>query len=315
MASQKVETQAGEIKTGVDEGWWASILAEDEKMLETPVESSQKQAAQPTFPKVEWDQVQAIFEQDEIVRLQVHGYNRGGLLVQGEGIQGFVPISHLLEVPASLSDSEKRQFLADHVGRQLQLKIIECDPKQERVVFSERAARAGEGRRKKLFNELKTGDLVSGSVTNVTEFGVFIDLGGVEGLIHVSELSWGRVNHPADILKVGQQVETMVLHISPESSKVALSLKRLQSNPWEVVVKRYNPGDVVLARITSVMRYGAFARLEEGVEGLIHISSILMPPGVKELEKILFTGQEVRVRILHIEVERRRLGLSLVAAG
>lgn len=315
MASQKVEAQAGTIHTGVDEGWWASILAEDEKMLDVPVESSQKQAAQPTFPKVEWDRVQAIFEKDEIVKLQVHGYNRGGLLVQGDGIQGFVPISHLLEVPSNLTESDKRQFLADHVGRVLELKIIECDPKQERVVFSERAARAGEGRRKKLFNELKTGDLIAGTVTNVTEFGVFVDLGGVEGLIHVSELSWGRVNHPADILKVGQPVETMVLHISPESSKVALSFKRLQPNPWEVVVKRYNPGDVVLARVTSVMRYGAFARLDEGVEGLIHISSIQMPPGVKELDKILFSGQEVRVRILHIEVDRRRLGLSLVAAG
>lgn len=315
MASEKVEKEVGEINTEVDEGWWASILAEDEKFQEVPAESSQRQAAQPNFPKVEWERVQAIFEQDEIIHLQVHGYNRGGLLVQGEGIQGFVPISHLLEVPAGLSDAEKRQFLAGHIGRVMHLKVIECDPKQERVVLSERAARAGEGRRKKLFKELKNGDLVKGTVTNVTEFGVFVDLGGVEGLIHVSELSWGRVTHPADILTVGQAVDTLVLNISAENAKVALSLKRLQPNPWEVVVKRYNPGDVVLARITTVMRYGAFARLEEGVEGLIHISSIQLPPGVKELEKLLFAGQEVRVRILHIEVERRRLGLSLVATG
>jgi len=245
----------------------------------------------------------------------VHGYNRGGLLVQGEGIQGFVPISHLLDVPINLTDGEKRQFLSEQVGRIKHLKIIECDPRQERVVLSERAATAGEGRRKKLFEELKIGDLISGTVTNVTEFGVFIDLGGVEGLAHVSELSWGRVRHPTDILKIGQVIETMVLHVSEETAKVALSLKRLLPNPWEVIVRRYNPGDVVLARITSVMRYGAFARLEEGVEGLIHISSVQLPPGVKELEKVLFTGQEVRVRILHIEVDRRRLGLSLVAAS
>jgi small subunit ribosomal protein S1 len=215
-------------------------------------------------------------------------------------------------MPGQTSDDERREILAAYVGRTLCLKVIECEPSLERIVFSERAALAGEGRRKQLFQQLKPGELVTGTVTNVTEFGVFVDLGGVEGLIHVSELSWGRVQHPNDVLKIGQQVQTQVIQISEENARVALSLKRLTSNPWETLVKRYKPGDVVTGTITSVMRFGAFARLEEGVEGLIHISSINMPPGVKDIEKVLQIDQSVQVRILHIEIERRRLGLGLV---
>jgi small subunit ribosomal protein S1 len=212
----------------------------------------------------------------------------------------------------SVSEDERQKKLASYVGRSLHLKIIECEPSQERIVFSERAAQAGEGRRKQLFQSLKPGTVIQGIVTNVTDFGVFVDLGGVEGLIHVSELSWGRVQHPKEVLLVGQKVQALVLQVCEESSRVALSLKRLFANPWETLSDRYKPGDVIAATITDILRFGAFARLEEGVEGLIHISSINLPSGKKDLESILHTGQNVQVRILHIEVERRRLGLGLV---
>jgi len=139
-----------------------------------------------------------------------------------------------------------------------------------------------------------------------------VDLGGVEGLIHVSELSWGRVQHPSDILKVEDDVQVMVLHVCEESSRIALSVKRLHPNPWETMASRYQVGDVVSAWITSMTRYGAFARLDTGVEGLIHISSIKLPPGCKSLEYFLMIGQQVSVRILHIDIDRRRLGLGLV---
>jgi small subunit ribosomal protein S1 len=262
--------------------------------------------------KVDWDQVRALYDQDEIVEMQVQGYNRGGLLVQGNSIQGFVPISHLVEMPGGVDEENRRTILAGYIGRTLELKVIECEPSQERIVLSERAALAGEGRRKQLFHVLKAGEVVTGGVTNITEFGVFVDLGGVEGLVHVSELSWGRVQHPCEVLHVGQKIQTLVLQVSEENSRVALSVKRLQANPWETLVKRYKPGDVVSGVITSVMRYGAFARLDEGVEGLIHISSIVLPPGVRDLEKVLTPGQEAKVRILHIDAERRRLGLGLI---
>ncbi len=242
----------------------------------------------------------------------MQSYNRGGLLVQGPGVQGFVPISHLVDMPGGISEEERFQKLTAYVNRSLQLKVIECEPSQARVVFSERAALAGEGRRKQLFQSLKPNNIVLGVVTNVTDFGAFVDLGGVEGLIHVSELSWGRVQHPRAILQVGQKVQALVLQVSEENSRVALSLKRLLPNPWETLAKRYKPGDVIAATITDILRFGAFARLEEGVEGLIHISSISLSPDQKDLENILHPGQIVQVRILHIDIDRRRLGLGLV---
>jgi small subunit ribosomal protein S1 len=152
-------------------------------------------------------------------------------------------------------------------------------------------------------------------VTNVTDFGVFVDLGGVEGLIHVSELSWGRVQHPSDVCQIGQELSTMVLQVCEETSRVALSLKQMEANPWENLVDVHKPGDVVMATITAIMRFGAFARLDEGVEGLIHISSINLPTEYRSLDTYLRPGQPVQVRILHIDAHRRRLGLGLVTVG
>jgi len=296
----------------VDEGWWASILADEITQEEHGKDTAVKTGTPLVVSKVNWEHVKTLYEHDEIVIMQVQGYNRGGLLVQGNGIQGFVPVSHLVEMPGGVDEEKRRQILAEYIGRTLELKVIECEPAQERIVFSERAALAGEGRRKQLFTALKIGEVVTGTVTNVTDFGAFVDLGGVEGLIHVSELSWGRVQHPGEVLIIGQEVQTLVLQVSEENARVALSLKRLQSNPWETLVKRYKPGDVVPATVTTIMRFGVFARLDEGVEGLIHISSVNLPYGVRDLDKVLSTGQPVKVRILHIDAERRRLGLGLV---
>jgi small subunit ribosomal protein S1 len=297
----------------LDEGWWSSVLADEEAHSVSHKEVAAKNNQQPLLDMVDWDQVQALYEHDEIIELQVHGYNRGGLLVQGEGVQGFVPVSHLVDMPNGAGEEERRGILAGYLGKSLPLKVIECEPSQERVVLSERAALAGEGRRKQLFKSLKTGEVVKGTVTNVTDFGVFVDLGGVEGLIHVSELSWGRVQSPSEVLKVGQEIKAIVLQVSEENARVALSLKRLFANPWEMLVDCYKPGDIVSAVVTSIMRYGAFARLDEGVEGLIHISSINLPDQM-DLEHFLTPGQPIQVKILHIDAERRRLGLGLVIA-
>ena len=245
-----------------------------------------------------------------MVDLRVHGYNRGGLLVQGNGFQGFVPISHLVNISPGLVEDERKKILAGLVGQILSLKVIECDPDQDRVVFSQRAALAGQGRRTYLFNSLKPGVMVEGVVTNVTDFGVFVDLGGLEGLIHVSELSWGRVQHPNDIVSLGQNLRTVVLQIFEENGRVALSLKRLDANPWDEIAGKLKPGDVIPAVITKLAKFGAFARLDEGVEGLIHISTFKLRPGDR-LADFLATGDKVQVRILHIEPDKRRLGLCL----
>jgi small subunit ribosomal protein S1 len=312
MLSKRFVANLNDDVPSVDEGWWASVLA-DEEAYASPQKPSTPKTPAAGMVTVDWQQVQGLYEKDEVVQLQVYGYNRGGILVQGEGIQGFVPVSHLVDMPCNATEDERRQVLNDYVGRTLELKVIECEPAQERIVLSERAALAGQGRRRQLFNTLKPGETVHGTVTNVTDFGVFVDLGGLEGLIHVSELSWGRVQHPSSILKVDQPVDALVLMISEENGRVALSLKRLQANPWEVLVSNYQAGDVVSATITAIMRFGAFARLGEGVEGLIHVSTIHMPPGRKDLDSYLSAGQEVKVRILHIDAERRRLGLGLVS--
>jgi len=160
-------------------------------------------------------------------------------------------------------------------------------------VFSGRAALAKQGTRRALLHELMEGDIIKGVVTNITKFGTFVDLGGLEGLIHVSELSWGRVNHPSEILNMGDEVQALVLSISEEKGRIALSLKQLLENPWEKLSLTFSPGDIVDAVISTIVRYGAFARLDESVEGLIHISSMNFPAGCKHIDEFLYEGQPV----------------------
>jgi small subunit ribosomal protein S1 len=316
MLSKRNMVRTEESVPEVDEGWWASVLADEETYGHLQNKTSQgRQPVGPIGVLVDWDKVQSLYDEDEVTKLEVYGFNRGGLLVRGDCIQGFVPVSHLVDMPCAVAVDERSKALNNYIGKTLTLKVIECEPSQERIVLSERAALAGEGRRRELFNTLKSGEVVYGTVTNVTDFGVFVDLGGLEGLIHVSELSWGRVELPSDILGVGDPVRALVLMVSEENGRVALSLKRLCPNPWDVLNQNYHPGDTVEASITSIRRFGAFARLKEGVEGLIHISTIRLPDDCESLDVYFHIGQLVQVKILHIDIERRRLGLGLVSAG
>jgi small subunit ribosomal protein S1 len=261
---------------------------------------------------VNWDKALNLYQHDGAVCLDVTGFNRGGLLVNGEGLQGFVPVSHLIEPLEHAVELE--HCLQAFVGRTLRLKVIECDPERGRVVFSERAALAEPGSRNYLLQHLQAGDCVPGSVTNITEFGVFVDLGGVEGLIHVSEISWGRVHHPADVVQLGQTVTVHVINVDQKRARVGLSLKRLYPNPWETAEERYHPGQITDAVITSLVQFGAFARLEEGLDGLIHVSEIfngVESDSAGRIEDLLHEGQHVQVRVLHVDGPRQRLGLSL----
>lgn len=299
-----------------DENWWAAVLSDEPQSDFSVNQTEQVVASETTSDEttkvtVNWDRIKSIYTNDQIVSLTVVGFNRGGILVAGEDIHGFVPASHLIDVPAELSEEDRETYFTSYLDRNISLKIIECEPDKERVVFSERAALAGEGCRRELLHNLKVGDVVEGVVTNVTEFGAFVDLGGLEGLIHVSELSWGRVNDPSDFLKVCDTVSTLVLQVSEDKGRIALSLKRLKDNPWEVLANELSPGDIVPATITSIVKYGAFARLDEGVEGLIHISSMNFPSGCVHIDDFLYEGQAVNVCILHIDPKKRRLGLKL----
>ncbi|MCS6906577.1 MAG: S1 RNA-binding domain-containing protein [Anaerolineales bacterium] len=303
----------------LDEGWWRSVLAEDPIWVEKPSRGTEKSrfalpsasgtpAAQES---VNWELAEALFRADQVIEMRVTGYNKGGLLVNGAQLQGFVPVSHLVDMPNNLTPREQEQCLAAYQGHTLRLKIIECDPQRGRVVLSERAALADSGRRNLLFSQLKAGECVQGTVTNITDFGVFVDLGGVEGLIHVSELSWGRVRHPRDVVKLGERVYAYVLQVDPERCRIALSLKRLCDNPWETAEERYRPGQITEAVITGIVPFGAFARLEEGIDGLIHITEFGDHQEGHEQLQSLREGDRVQVRILHVDASRQRLGLSL----
>jgi len=316
MLTKRDQVRTLEAVPEIDEGWWSSVLADEETIAPQLMKSQSSRAGLAgSAVVVDWKAAQQLYDDDEVINLEVYGFNRGGLLVRGDGIQGFVPVSHLVEMPCAVAVDERRKALNNYMSRTLVLKVIECEPDQERIVLSERAALAGEGRRRELFNTLKSGEIVYGTVTNVTDFGVFVELGGLEGLIHVSELSWGRVEHPSDILGIGDPVRALVLTVTEENGRVALSLKRLCPNPWDMLSQTYQPGDVVEATITSIRRFGAFARMDEGVEGLIHVSTIQLPDGYRDLDSYLSVGEEVQVKILHIDVARRRLGLGLVNHG
>jgi small subunit ribosomal protein S1 len=293
-----------------DDGWWASVLAEEESRASAVSAKPAVKAEERNKPPQDWEQATALYRQDEIVSMTVTGYNRGGLLVEGKDLYGFVPCSHLVDITAQATEESRNECLAGYTGRTLRLKIIECVPEEGRMVFSERAARAEAGKRPMLFSTLQPGQRVTGEVTNVTEFGAFVDLGGVEGLIHISELSWGRVAHPSQVVKVGQQVDVLVLEVAPERCRIALSLKRLTSNPWETVAERYPVDSICPAVITALVSFGAFARLEEGLEGLIHTTEIPLPADAT-LSDVIKPGQSVQVRVLQVEASRQRLGLSM----
>ncbi|HEU5348697.1 MAG TPA: S1 RNA-binding domain-containing protein [Ktedonobacterales bacterium] len=265
----------------------------------------------------QWRIAQEQYERGELLEAEVIDFNKGGLIVNLDGIRGFVPISQILNLKRedNADNAETQQKLQVMVGRKLQLKIIEINRNRNRLILSERLAvqewRAR--RREELLNELEVGEVRTGTVSNLANFGAFVDLGGADGLVHISQLAWSRVNHPSEVLKVGQKVEVQVLSVDKEKKKIALSIKRAEVDPWTTVESRYSVGQMATGTITKIAPFGAFARIEDGVEGLIHLSEL--PAGVSDPKQVLHEGEEVTVRILRIEPERRRLGLSMRQAG
>ncbi|MCJ7695986.1 MAG: S1 RNA-binding domain-containing protein [Anaerolineaceae bacterium] len=299
----------------LDEGWWSSIIDEEESFIygkdSQSIDKKEKFLIQnKIIGSVDWAIISSIIDKDKAIEVKVNSFNRGGLLVNGMGVQGFVPDSHLVNVPYDCDEEQRMIYFQEYLNRTIKVKIIECEPSTERVVLSERAGLAGTGKRNALLKSLSQNDVVEGTVTNVTDFGVFVDLGGIEGLIHVSELSWGRVQHPSDILHVGSITKASVLQMSEGNTRIALSLKRLTPNPWKSLDKIIKPGDILPAVVTGMLPYGVFARINEGIEGLIHISSMDMPLNF-QLKDYLKVGQKIQVCVLHIDSQKKRLGLKL----
>ena len=263
-------------------------------------------------PAVEaaWEQAQRMFGEGMVVSGIVTGWNRGGLLIRWNDLQGFVPISQLRDVPLLRDDDSRDEALARWVGEELDLRVIELDKSRNRLVFSERATIWGPRDGERVLEEIAPGQVIEGCVSNLCDFGAFVDLGGIDGLVHISELSWGRVNHPREMLRIGQKVEVYVLGVDRENKRIALSLKRLRANPWVEIAAKYHIGQVTEATITNIVDFGAFAQIEEGIEGLIHVSE-LCEDTVSHPNQVVSIGQRAQVRILRIDSEKHRLGLSM----
>ena len=280
-----------------------------------------------------WRALERALETDERVSGKILGFNRGGAIVETQGVQGFVPMSQLVSVSRDSvreaiaaqdqaggdgADSGQQDSLETHsdVGKELELKVLEVNRGRNRAILSERQAIQEEREKKKarLIQELSVGEVRHGTVTGLSSFGAFVDLGGADGLIHISELSWNTISSPEEVLAVGQEIDVYVLRVDQENRKIGLSLKRLQQEPWETINERYQVGDLVDATVTKVTDFGAFARVEGSVEGLIHISE-LTPRIINHPRDVVREGDRVRTRILRIEPERRRMGLSLKQAG
>lgn len=257
-----------------------------------------------------WEVAQRALEQEDLFYLRASGANRGGLLVSWNGLQGFVPASHLREMPRNLDPDERASELAGRIGESVTVRLIEVDPQQGQLVFSERAATQPLPPSTDILRTLKPGDTCRGTVTNLTTFGAFVDLGGIEGLIHVSELSWERVRHPSDVLEPGQEVEVRVLGVNPGEERIALSLKRLRPDPWIEARSRYQVGQLIEGTVTNVVNFGAFVRIEDGLEGLIHISE-LAEGNFLHPRNVVREGDVVQVRVLNIDPAKHRMGLSL----
>ncbi len=257
-----------------------------------------------------WQRASQIFANGQVISAIVTGWNRGGLLVRWDELQGFVPASQLKDIPIFEDDNSRDEKLARWVGEELRLKVIELDRGRNRLVFSERATIWGPKDGERVLSEVIPGEIRRGYVSNLCDFGAFVDLGGIDGLIHVSELSWGRVTHPREILAIGQEVQVYVISVDLNNRRVALSLKRLRSDPWTLVNTKYYVGQVLQATITNIVDFGAFARIEDGLEGLIHISE-LSEEQISHPSEVIRPGSQVEVRILRIDSVNHRLGLSI----
>lgn len=257
-----------------------------------------------------WENARQAFGDGRVVSGVVTGWNRGGLLVRWRELQGFVPASQLKEVPLFDEPEQREDTLSRWIGEELRLKVIELDRSRNRLVFSERATQWGPKDGEQVLREIVPGETRHGQVSNICDFGVFVDLGGVDGLIHLSELSWGRVSHPRDVLTIGEKVDVYVISVDRDARRIALSLKRLKPDPWSVVDQKYRPGEVLSATITNVAAFGAFAQIEEGLEGLVHISE-MSEIKISHPTEVVQPGDKVQVRILRIDSACHRLGLSM----
>lgn len=265
----------------------------------------------------DWDTAEELMASQAMFDAQVESFNRGGVIIKLGQVRGFVPASQLVSgLGGSGNDESGEERWSGLQGQNLKLKVIDIDRKRNRLILSERLAMREWRKKQKeqLLDNLKEGDVYDGVISSIADFGAFVDLGGADGLIHLSELSWNRVSHPSEVVKVGDKVKVQILTIDTERRRIGLSMRRLAPQPWDVVSNNYEVGQIVRGKITKLVNFGAFARIgETGVEGLIHISE-LSDRRVTHPKEVVSEGEEYDLRLIRIETDKRRLGLSLKQA-
>ena len=259
-----------------------------------------------------WRDLERAHEAEETVRGKIIGSNRGGAVVQVNGVQGFVPLSQLVGPARDLFVADGAPPKPGFIGMDVDFRVLELNRRRNRAIFSERAALDAVNlmRKMRLVQELEEGDIRRGRVAGISSFGAFVELGGADGLVHISEMSWSSVNRPDEVVKVGQELDVLVLKVDRENLKIALSMKRLLPEPWESIENKLTVGQIVEGRITKLASFGAFARIDEGIEGLVHISE-LTNRRVESPAEVVSEGDVHSLKVIRIEPERRRLGLSL----
>jgi small subunit ribosomal protein S1 len=251
-----------------------------------------------------WNKIASVFQEDGLIKGKVKSVVKGGLMVN-IGVEAFLPASQIDIVPPK----DLQQF----VGNTYDFKIVKINDDRRNVVLSRRELIEQERseKRQQFMDSVKVGDRVNGTVKNLTDFGAFIDLDGMDGLLHITDMSWGRLGHPSELVKVGQQLEVQVLDINNEKERVSLGLKQLQKNPWDQIEERFPAGQRVKGKITNLVPYGAFVELEEGVEGLIHVSELSWTKRIMRPSDILTVGQEVEAVVLGVNKEEQKISLGL----
>jgi small subunit ribosomal protein S1 len=253
-----------------------------------------------------WDELKKKFEENEAFEVTVHDVVKGGL-VTDVGVRGFIP--------ASLVDRQFVEDLSDYKGKTIRVRVAEIDPENNKLILSRKAVLDDEYQQevREKISRLTTGTVIEGTVQRLTDFGAFVDVGGVDGLVHISELAWHHVNKPDEVVKPGDKVRVYILGADPDAGRVSLSIRHATPSPWETYANEFRPGDVVTGKVVRLVDFGAFVELRPGLEGLVHVSQI-SHQHVERPSDVLEEGQEVKVRVLSVEPERKRISLSIKGA-
>ena len=263
--------------------------------------------------QISWDNVERMMANDEVVESKIIGFNKGGLIAGVEGLRGFVPSSQISALRRSQSTGDTpEQRWQKMIGQPITVRVIEVDRERRRLILSERAAstESRQSIKERVIEELEEGKVYAGRVTSLANFGAFININGADGLVHLSELSWDHIDHPREVLEVGQEVKVKVINVDREKKRIGLSVRALQEDPWRARVEKYSVGQLVEGVITRLTKFGAFARLEGDIEGLIHISEIA-EHRIEHPKEVLKEGEVKSLRVIRIDPEQHRIGLSL----